>query len=565
MPDTLTLHTRLVDLEAREVRPVTLRVAAGRIASIDPPPAGEDPEGFALPGFVDAHVHVESSMLTPAHFAAAAVAHGTVASVSDPHEIANVCGVGGVRWMLGNAASSPFKFAFGAPSCVPATAFETAGAALSVADVTALLNDDRVFYLSEVMNFPGVLGGDPDLLAMIAAARERGKPVDGHAPGLRGADARAYLERGVTTDHECFTLAEAEDKLAVEGTKILIREGSAARNFEALWPLIDRFPGRVMFCSDDKHPDELLPPAEGGWHINKLCARAVALGCDPFHTLRAACVTPVKHYGLPVGLLRVGDPADFVVVGDLTGFAVQRTFLDGVEVAAGGVSRIAPPPAEPVNRFAAGPVAASAFAVPAAEGSTVAAIVPEDGQLVTGRSDEPAAVVDGFAVADPRRPRGGLLKLAVVNRYEPGVPPAVCFVRGFGLTRGALAGSVAHDSHNVLVVGADDASMAAAANAVIAERGGLAAHDPGPGGSGGGRTPVLPLPVAGLMSLDPVDAVAAAYLELDGLAKEMGSTLRAPFMTLSFMALLVIPALKLSDRGLFDGSAFAFTDAVSRG
>ena len=556
MPHAQTLHARLVDIEAREVRPVALRVVGGRVAAIDPLPAGAEPEGFVLPGFVDAHVHVESSMLTPAHFAAAAVTHGTVASVSDPHEIANVCGVEGVRWMLDNAASSPFKFAFGAPSCVPATAFETAGAELSVADVTALLDDDRVFYLSEVMNFPGVLGGDPDLLAMIAAAKRRGKPVDGHAPGLRGAEARAYLERGITTDHECFTLAEAEDKLAVEGVKILIREGSAARNFEELWPLIDRFPGRIMFCSDDKHPDQLVPPAAGGWHINRLCARAVAHSCDVFHTLRAACVTPVEHYGLPVGLLRVGDPADFVVVEDLRDFAVKRTFLDGVEVAAEGVSRIEPPPAEAINRFAAEPVEASAFAVPAAAGSTVAAIVPKDGQLVTGRSDEPAVVTNGHAVADPGR---GLLKLAVVNRYEPGVPPALCFVKGFGLTRGAIAGSVAHDSHNVLVVGADDASMAAAVNAVVAERGGLAAHDPA-----GGRTPVLPLPVAGLMSLDPVASVAERYLKLDAVAKAMGSTLQAPFMTLSFMALLVIPALKLSDKGLFDGSTFTFTDAVTR-
>ncbi|BAM05213.1 adenine deaminase [Phycisphaera mikurensis] len=548
-----TVHTNLVDLHARAVRPATIRVEGGRIAAIQPLAGGAEARGFALPGFVDAHVHVESSMLTPANFAAAAVVHGTVASVSDPHEIANVLGVEGVRWMLDNAGSSPFRFAFGAPSCVPATAFETAGAALSVADVTGLLDDDRIFYLSEVMNFPGVLGGDPDLLAMIAAAEQRGKPVDGHAPGLRGEDARAYLRRGIATDHECFTLEEAEDKLALSGTKVLIREGSAARNFDALWPLIDRFPGRVMFCSDDKHPDQLRPPAEGGWHINRLCARAVANGCDVFHTLRAACVTPVEHYGLPVGLLRVGDPADFVIVEDLAGFAVTRTLLGGVEVAAGGVSRISPPLATAPNRFAAEPVDAAAFAVPAAGGATVAAIVPEDGQLVTGRRDVAATVRSGAAVSDPGR---GLLKLAVVNRYTPGVAPAVCFVEGFGLTRGAIAGSVAHDSHNVLVVGADDEAMAAAVNAVVAERGGLAAAD-------GSRVEVLPLPVAGLMSLAAVDEVAGRYLELDAMARAMGSTLQAPFMTLSFMALLVIPALKLSDRGLFDGTRFSFTESVT--
>ncbi len=570
--EPVTLHVHLVDIDAGKVRPATVRLGGGKVVAIDPLEAGAEASGFALPGFVDAHVHVESSMLTPANFAAAAVVHGTVASVSDPHEIANVLGVEGVRWMLDNAASSPFKFAFGAPSCVPATAFETAGASLSVEDVTDLLDDGRIFYLSEVMNFPGVLAGDPDLLAMIAAAAERGKPADGHAPGLRGDDARAYLERGITTDHECFTLEEAEDKLAVEGTRILIREGSAARNFDALWPLIDRFPGRIMFCSDDKHPDQLLPPGPGGpepkevqigarrspfggWHINRLCARAVANGCDLFHTLRAACVTPVQHYGLPVGLLRVGDPADFVVVEDLQGFAVRQTFLDGVEVAAGGVSRVDPPPAEAINRCEAELIGPAHLAVPAAEGATVAAIVAVDGQLVTGREDVPATVRNGHAVADPER---DLLKLALLNRYEPDVPPAVCFVRGFGLKRGAIAGSVAHDSHNLLVVGADDVSMTLALNAVTAARGGIALHDPR-----SGSTPICPLPVAGLMSLDPVNHVGAAYLLADATAKRMGSTLQAPFMTLSFMALLVIPALKLSDRGLFDGSTFSFTDAVT--
>lgn len=554
MPDARILHVHLVDSEARDVRPATVRLAEGRIAAVEPLEAGATAEGFAVPGFVDAHVHVESSMLTPQHFGAAAVAHGTVASVSDPHEIANVLGAEGVRWMLEDADRSPFKFAFGAPSCVPATTFETAGASLSVAEVTALLDDERIFYLSEVMNFPGVLGGDPDLLAMIEAAKQRGKPADGHAPGLRGDDARAYLERGITTDHECFTLEEALDKLAVDGTFVLIREGSAARNFDALVSLIDRFPGRTMFCSDDKHPDQLRPPAEGGWHINKLCARAVAAGCDVYNVLRAASLTPIAHYGLPVGQLRVGDPADFVVLQNLESFDVLRTFLDGVEVAAEGQSHVATTEAQAANRFEAAAVTAADFAIPAPAGARVAAIVPEDGQLVTGREELPATVVSGQAVADPG---GNLLKLAVVNRYTPGVAPAVCFVRNFGLTRGAIAGSVAHDSHNVLVVGADDASMAAAVNAVVAERGGLAAHDPQ-----SDQTPVLPLPVAGLMSLDSCDRVAARYLELDALAKALGSPLQAPFMTLSFMALLVIPALKLSDRGLFDGATFSFTDAV---
>ncbi len=550
--NSLTLHTRLVDIPARAVRPVTLVVEDGRIASITPAPApapgsetGCEPDtaiSFVLPGFVDAHVHVESSMLTPANFAAAAVVHGSVASVSDPHEIANVMGMAGVRFMLDNAAAVPFKFAFGAPSCVPATTFETAGASLSVKEVTALLDDDQIFYLSEVMNFPGVLGGDPDLLAMIAAAQRRGKPVDGHAPGLRGDDARRYHAAGISTDHECFTKDEALDKLAA-GATILIREGSAARNFAALFPLIDEFPGRVMLCSDDKHPDELVHG-----HLDALVRRAVAAGADLFNVLRAACLTPVEHYGLPVGQLRVGDPADFIEVDSLTGFHVQRTFIDGVCVAEGRQSKIVVPPAEAINRFDCSAQVEQDFAVPAEAGRLLRVIEAIDGQLVTHAVELEPHVVEGHAAADPSR---DLLKIAVVNRYAD-APPAVGFVTGFGLQRGAIAGSVGHDSHNIVAVGSNDADLAAAVNAVIQMRGGLAAID-------GEHVETLALPVAGLMSLDSCEAVARAYETLDRLAKDLGSDLRAPYMTLSFMALLVIPSLKLSDQGLFDGEAFGMT------
>jgi len=545
---SLTLTTHLVDIPGRAIRPVTLVVEHGRIASITPasdesPPTDAAPSSYILPGFVDAHVHVESSMLTPANFAAAAVVHGSVASVSDPHEIANVLGMAGVRFMLDNAAAVPFKFAFGAPSCVPATTFETAGASLSVDDVTQLLDDDRIFYLSEVMNFPGVLGGDPDLLAMIAAAQRRGKPVDGHAPGLRGDDAKRYHAAGISTDHECFTKNEALDKLAA-GAMIQIREGSAARNFEALFPLIDEFPGRVMLCSDDKHPDELVHG-----HLDALVRRAVADGADVFNVLRAACITPVEHYGLPVGQLRVGDPADFIEVDSLTGFHVLRTFIDGQCVAEGRQSNLVVPPAEAINRFACSPKSAKDFAVAAQPGKRLRVIEAIDGQLVTHAVELEPHVVDGSAIADPAR---DLLKIAVVNRYAD-APPAVGFVTGFGLQRGAIAGSVGHDSHNIVAVGANDADLAAAVNAVIAMRGGLAAVD-------GERVEELALPVAGLMSLDSCEVVANAYESLDHLAKALGSDLRAPYMTLSFMALLVIPSLKLSDRGLFDGESFGFCD-----
>ncbi|MEM9883951.1 MAG: adenine deaminase [Planctomycetota bacterium] len=537
-----SIHVNLVDIDARAVTPTTLTVAGGRIAKLEP--CGGEPDVFAIPGFVDAHVHVESSMLTPANFAAEAVRHGTVATVSDPHEIANVLGLAGVEFMLRSAAAVPFKFCFGAPSCVPATAFETAGAELRVDDVTRLLDDPRIGYLSEVMNFPGVLAGDADLRAMIEAARRRGKPVDGHAPGLRGDDARRYFAAGITTDHECFTLDEAEDKLAA-GAKILIREGSAARNYAALFPLVDRHPGRVMFCSDDLHPDAFR---QG--HIDRLCRRAVADGADVFNVLRAACLTPAEHYGLPVGRLRVGDSADFVCVDNLERFGVVATYLDGVEVSAGGRSRIMASAEDPVNCFVCSPKSSGDFGVPAVAGKRLRVIEAEDGQLVTGSSWIEPTVEAGCAVADVSR---DLMKLTVVNRYEQFSTPAVAFVRGFGLRRGAIAGSVGHDSHNIVAVGADDASLAAAVNAVVAEQGGLAAVD-------GGRVETLPLPVAGLMSLRPCAEVASRYEALDETAKTLGSPLAAPYMTLSFMALLVIPSLKLSDRGLFDGVAFAPTD-----
>ncbi len=530
---------RFVDVEAGRVRPARMTVRAGRIEEIRDLPAASGP--VYLPGLVDAHVHVESSMLPPPEFARLAVVHGTVATVSDPHEIANVLGAEGVRWMVDQGARVPFKFCFGAPSCVPATAFETAGARLDAAAVAALLDDPAIGYLAEVMNYPGVLHGDPELLAMIAAARQRGKPVDGHAPGLRGEEAARYAAAGITTDHECFTLDEALDKLAA-GMHILIREGSAARNFDALASLIDSHPDRVMLCSDDKHPNDLVRG-----HLNALLARAVARGSDPVAAVRAATRNPVRHYGLPVGLLREGDPADFAAVADLRDFRVLGTWIDGAAVAAEGRGLLPRLETDTPNRFAARPVAAEAFRV-ARGGERIRAIRALDGQLVTEAEwvDAPA----GDPV--PADPGADLLKIAVVNRYAD-APPAVAFVRGLGLRSGALASTVAHDSHNIVAVGADDASLARAVNALVAARGGIAVAD-------AQGEHVLPLPIAGLMATGDGHAVGARYEELDARAKALGSPLGAPFMTLSFLALLVIPALKLSDRGLFDGARFGFVE-----
>lgn len=530
-----------VDILHQRIYPATITVKDGRIATIVP--VGGTYEQYLLPGFVDAHVHVESSMLIPSEFARLAVVHGTVATVSDPHEIANVLGVPGVHYMIENGRQVPFGFYFGAPSCVPATPFETAGATVTVADVEALLQRDDVKYLSEMMNFPGVLHQDPEVMQKIAAAKRYNKPVDGHAPGLRGDAAGAYIAAGISTDHECFTEAEALDKLQ-RGMKILIREGSAARNFDALIPLLRHWPEAMMFCSDDKHPDNLV---EG--HINVLVKRALAAGIPLFNILRAACVNPVLHYGLETGLLRMGDAADFIIVDNLTDVNIKATYVKGELVAENGVSKIASVTVQPINHFHCEPVTAAQLRIPAT-GSTVdvKVIVALDGELITNTETATLAVNGDSIAADTAQ---DVLKLAVVNRYNP-APVTLGFIKNFGLKCGAIASSVAHDSHNIIAAGADDESLASAINAVITARGGVSvAHKQ--------ANVILPLPIAGLMSAADGYEVARQYSAMDKAAKDLGSKLGAPFMTLSFMALLVIPHLKLSDLGLFDGDVFAFT------
>lgn len=535
-----SLAGRIVDVVGRREFSGRVEFAEGKVVRLVPD--GRDRKGpLILPGLVDAHVHIESSMLPPAEFARLAVIHGTVATVSDPHEIANVLGVAGVDYMLAEAAKSPLKFNFGAPSCVPATDRETAGAEIGPKEVARLLARPQIRYLAEVMNFPGVLQGDPGMKAKLAAARRAGKAIDGHAPGLRGAAARAYAAAGPSTDHECFTAAEARDKLRA-GMRILIREGSAARNFDALAPVLKASPERCMFCCDDLHPDRLVVR-----HLDEHVRRALALGVDRFDVIACASLQPVRHYGLKVGLLQPGDPADFIVVSDWRRFRVQQTYLDGRLVAANGRTRLPRRPARVVNRFRARPRKAADFAVPAGTGK-LRVIRALDGQLITRAESMPARVERGWVVADPRR---DLLKIAVVNRYVPRAPVSVGFIAGVGLRRGAIASSVAHDSHNIVVVGVSDEAMTRAVNAVIAAKGGIAVVD----GRGAG---VLPLSIAGLMSHLEGRTVARRYTELDRRAKALGSKLGAPFMTLSFMALLVIPDLKLSDLGLFSATKWGF-------
>ncbi|MBE9259614.1 adenine deaminase [Dolichospermum sp. LEGE 00246] len=537
--NNLTLSGNIVDVLHRRIFPGTIHITDGRIQTIVQD-QGQYSQ-YILPGFIDAHVHIESSMLVPTEFARLATVHGTVATVSDPHEIANVLGLEGVEFMVDNAAQTPLKIAFGFPACVPATEFETAGAKLTVNDFRQLVKHG-ISYLSEVMNVPGVLADSPEMMDKIHLAQSLGLPIDGHAPGLSSTGLRKYATQ-ITTDHECSTLNEALEKLAL-GMKIQIREGSAAKNFDALHSLIDSHAADCMFCSDDKHPDDLVTG-----HINLLVKRAVALGHDVMNILEIACVNPVKHYNLDVGLLQIGDSADLIVVDNLQDFTVLATYCQGILTAKTGSTLLPFVPVKPINKFITTSKTPGDFAI-TAKGATVATvrvITVTDGQLITGEKCVPAHIENGEVIADLN---ADILKITVVNRYQD-TPPTVALVQNFGLKRGAIASSVAHDSHNIVAVGTSDAEICAAVNAVISHQGGIAVAEDN-------VVHVLPLPVAGLMSDSDGYEVAKQYAELDNWAKQLGSKLTAPFMTLSFMALLVIPDLKLSDRGLFSGKEFRF-------
>ena len=538
------IQGNIVDVVAKTIFQGTVVVRDGKIAAIRKEQVASGL--YVLPGLVDAHIHVESSMLIPSEFARLAVIHGTVGSVSDPHEIANVLGVPGVKFMISNGNKVPFKFYFGAPSCVPATAFETSGARLGVEEVRELLQMPEIKYLSEMMNFPGVLYNDPEVIAKLDLAHQAGKPVDGHAPGLTGGDVEKYIGAGISTDHECFTIEEAYEKIKF-GMHILIREGSAAKNFDTLYPLIDQFPDQVMLCSDDKHPNDL---AAG--HMNLLVKRALNLGLDRMNVLRSCTCNPVKHYKLDIGLLQTGDPADFICVDNLTDFNVLATYVNGNIVAERGRTLIPEVPESPFNNFNINPVKASEIRVITGEGQ-IKVLTVSDGQLITGLYRADPLIAGDNVVSDITR---DILKIVVKNRYSE-TPASVGFIKNIGLKRGAIASCVAHDSHNIVAAGVDDDSITEAINLIIAEKGGISLVD-------GAIKRILPLPFAGIMSgLDGFE-VARQYDEMDQKAKEMGATLSAPYMTLSFMALLVIPEIKLSDRGLFDGTHFKFTGVFGK-
>ena len=538
----MIIQGQIVDIHQRRIFPGELQISQGLIKQIRPLQSA--PQRYLLPGLVDAHVHIESSMLIPSEFARLAVVQGTVATVSDPHEIANVLGVAGVKYMIQNGQQTPFKFFFGAPSCVPATTYETAGAVIDAEGVKALLEKPEVKYLAEMMNYPGVLFADEAVMAKIKIAQQLGKPIDGHAPGLRGTDAQRYFAAGISTDHECFGYDEALEKLKL-GVKVLIREGSAAKNFAALIELLPQFPAQIMFCSDDKHPDDLIKG-----HINQLVARALMGGCDLYDTIRAATVNPVEHYKLEVGLLREGDPADLIVVEDLSSFEVVETYINGQMVARRGQSLLQSVKAAVPNQFNTALKKPQDFAVPLGKGGKVRVIEAINGEIVTRSSLADLPSIAGLVLSDVNQ---DILKITVVNRYAD-ANPAVAFIKNFGLKEGAIASCVGHDSHNIIAVGVDDASICKAVNAIISAKGGISAVNQQ-------EEKVLPLPVAGIMTNADAYQTAKLYSEIDHFVKEsLGSSLHAPFMTLSFMALLVIPDLKLSDLGLFSGKDFAFVE-----
>ena len=529
----------IVDILNRRIYKGEVSVENGKIVEIKE--SSHSFENYILPGFVDAHIHIESSMLVPSEFAKIAVTHGTVSTVSDPHEIANVLGVKGVDFMIENGKKVPLKFNFGAPSCVPATSFESAGAIIDSNDIRLMMENPDIKYLAEMMNYPGVLFDDAEVLKKIEHAKNNNKPIDGHAPGLRGDSVTKYISSGISTDHECFTYDEALEKLQ-KGMKIIIREGSAAKNFDALIDLLPEHFENMMFCSDDKHPDDLLLG-----HINQLCERAVAKGIDVFKVLQAACINPINHYSLDVGMLNAGDDADFVVVQDLESFQVLKTFINGELVAENGESFVESVDFEVLNNFNTDKKKVSDFAFHSAS-DKIRVIEALDGELVTNEIEAESLIIDGNLVSNTKT---DILKMTVVNRYQNS-EPSIAFIKNFGLKEGAIASSVGHDSHNIIAVGTTDKAICQAVNLIIENKGGICAISDS-------KSKIVPLPVAGIMSDQSAIEIGKSYAELDTMAKEMGSKLRAPYMSLSFMALLVIPSLKLSDKGLFDGNTFKFT------
>lgn len=530
---------QIVDIVNSRIFKGTVFVENGKIINIIED--DNNNEQIIMPGLVDSHIHIESSLLAPTEFARLAVTHGTVATVSDPHEIANVLGIDGVKYMIETSKKSPMKFYFGAPSCVPATSFETSGAILDSKAVDELLSMNDIKYLGEMMNYPGVIFNDNEVVKKIESAKRHNKPIDGHAPLLSGDDLIKYCKSGITTDHECSNLQEAREKIAL-GMMIQIREGSAAKNFNALIPLIEEAPEKIMFCSDDMHPHELI-----NGHINILVKKSISLGYNILDIIKAATLTPVKHYNLEVGLLQKNDPADFIIIDNFNDFNILKTYIDGKLVAENNKSLIPETEIDAINNFKTENVNIDDFKI-FDEGKNIKIINAISGEIITEKIIGRPKSIDNYLVSDIDN---DILKIAVINRYEK-KKIALGFIKNFGLKKGAIASSVAHDSHNIVVIGCSDEEMSNAANMIINTKGGLAAWSHA-------KNICVPLPVAGLMTNVEGNKIAADYQALVSLSKEFGSELNDPFMTMGFMSLLVIPKLKLSDKGLFDCEKFELT------
>jgi adenine deaminase len=534
----------IVDVLNNRIFSGTVEVKNGKISKITE--NNKTYDTYILPGFVDSHIHIESSMLIPSEFARTAVTRGMIGVVADPHEIANVVGIKGIDFMIENGAKVPFKFYFGAPSCVPATPFETTGAKISAKDIEKLIKCENIKCLGEMMDFPGVLSSNKETLEKIRVSLENQKPVDGHAPGLSGEDLKKYIKAGISTDHEAYSEKEADEKIQL-GMKILIREGSAAKDFDALSPLIEKYPDFCMFSSDDKHPNDLV-----AGHIDLLVKRAIKLGYDKLKVLKCACINPVKHYKLDIGLLQQGDNADFIEIDSFDSMKVLKTVINGKIVFSDGWSLIPKVRNKAINNFQTKCKKLKDFEIKN-EGGKIKVIKASNGQLITKKIVVEPKVENNKVVSDVSR---DILKIAVINRYN-NVKPAIGFINGFEFKKGAIASSVAHDSHNIIAVGISDNEIKKAVNLVIKNKGGLAVvHDD--------IQKILPLPVAGLMTNKGAFNVAARYIELEEETKKMGTKMTDPFMTMSFMALLVIPELKLSDKGLFDGKTFKFVSLFEK-
>lgn len=540
----LSISGNIVDIVNKKIFQGTITIKNGKIISLKK--ENTKNSNYILPGLIDAHIHIESSMLIPSEFARIAVTHGTVATVSDPHEIANVLGIDGVKYMIENGKKVPFKFYFGAPSCVPATPFETSGATLGVKEVEELLKMKEIKYLSEMMNFPGVLSNDEIVMGKINLSKKYNKPIDGHAPGLKGKNAIKYAQAGISTDHECFTIEEALDKLNA-GMKIQIREGSAAKNFEALIELMRNHSENIMLCSDDKHPNDLVKG-----HINLLVKRAIEKGFDPLTVIRTCTYNPVKHYKLDVGLLQKNDNADFIIIDNLKDFNVLATYINGIKVAEKGKTKIPSVDESTPNLFNAKKITINDISVEA-KSDTIKVIEALEGQLITKQIFTKAKIKNNKIISDTEN---DILKIVVLNRYYS-APPSVAFVKNFGLKKGAIASTVAHDSHNIISVGTSDEAIVNSINLLIENKGGISLVN-------GNQQMIIPLPVAGIMSNKDAYLIARQYEDINKKTKQLGTKLAAPYMTLSFMALLVIPELKLSDKGLFDGNKFEFTSLFKK-